>query len=69
MTLVFVIDDEGDDDNPTLAINGSEGFAILKNMSGDIPVLQKPQDITYSTWQSIMEGGIDHILVLDRYKL
>jgi hypothetical protein len=54
--------------NSKLAINGTEGFAILKNMSGDIPVLQEPQDITSSTWQSIMEGGIDHILVLDRYK-
>lgn len=55
--------------NSKLAVNGTEGFAILKNMSGDIPVLQEPQDITSSTWQSIMEEGIDHILVLDRYKL
>jgi len=55
--------------NSKLAINGTEGFAILKNMSGDIPVLQEPQDITSSTWQSIIEGGIDHILVLDRYIL
>jgi len=55
--------------NSKLAVNGTEGFAILKNMSGDIPVLQEPQDITSSTWQSIMEGGTDHILVLDRYKL
>jgi hypothetical protein len=54
--------------NSKLAINGTEGFATLKNMSGDIPVLQEPQDITSSTWQSIMEGAIDHILVLDRYK-
>jgi len=52
--------------NSKLAINGTEGFAILKKMSGDIPVLQEPQDITSSTWQFIMEGGIDHILVLDR---
>jgi hypothetical protein len=58
-----------DDDNPTLAINGSEGFAIPKNMPGDIPLLQEPQDIISSTWQSIMEGGIDHNLMLDRYKL
>jgi len=55
--------------NSKLAINGTEGFAILKNMSGDIPVLQEPQDFTSNTWQSVMEGGIDHILVLDRYKL
>jgi hypothetical protein len=58
-----------DDDDSTLAINGSEGFAIVKNMSGDIPVLKEPQDITSSIWQSIMEGGIDHVLVLNRYKL
>lgn len=55
--------------NSKLAINGTEGFAILKNMSGDIPVLQEPQDIISSTWQSIMEEGNDHILVLDRYTL
>jgi hypothetical protein len=55
--------------NSKLAINGTEGFVKLKNMSGDIPVLQEPQDITFSIWQSILEGGIDHILVLDRYKL
>jgi hypothetical protein len=55
--------------NSKLAINETEGFAILKNMSGDIPVLQEPQDITSSIWQSIIEGGTDHILVLDRYKL
>lgn len=55
--------------NSKLAINGTEGFAMLKHMSGDIPVLQEPQDITSSTWQSILDGGIDHVLVLDRYKL
>jgi hypothetical protein len=55
--------------NSKLAINGSEGLTMLKHMSGDIPVLQEPQDITSSTWQSILDGGIDHVLVLDRYKL
>jgi hypothetical protein len=67
-----VCERESDDDNnnnSTLAINGSEGFAILKNMSGDIPVLQEPQDITSSAWQSLMKGAIDHIFVLERYKL
>jgi hypothetical protein len=53
--------------NSKLAINGTEGFSMLKHMSGDIPVLQEPQDITSSTWQSILDGGIDHVLVLDRY--
>lgn len=52
--------------NSKLAINETEGFAMLKNMAGDIPVLQEPQIIVSSTWQSILEGGIDHILVLDR---
>lgn len=54
--------------NSKLAVDGTDGFATLKHKSGDIPVLQEPKDITSSIWQSILDGGIDHILVLDRYK-
>jgi hypothetical protein len=52
--------------NSKLAINETEGFSMLKNMAGGIPVLQEPNSIVSSTWQSILEAGIDHILVLDR---
>ncbi|XP_021926245.1 uncharacterized protein LOC110833004 [Zootermopsis nevadensis] len=52
--------------NSKLAVDGTDGFATLKHKSGDIPVLQEPKDITSSIWQSILDGGIDHILVLDR---
>jgi hypothetical protein len=52
--------------NSKLAINETEGFSMLKNLAGDIPVLQEPYSIVSSSWQSILEAGIDHILVLDR---
>jgi hypothetical protein len=52
--------------NSKLAINETEGFDMLKNMAGDIPVLQEPHGIVSRTWQSILEAAIDHILILDR---
>ncbi|XP_069692843.1 putative uncharacterized protein DDB_G0267840 [Periplaneta americana] len=52
--------------NTKLAINETEGLSKLMYMAGDIAVLQEPQDNIPAIWNSILDGGVDHILVLDR---
>ena len=42
----------------------NESLHSLQHSAGDIPLIEESEIIP--SWQSILEGEVDHILVLDR---
>nr|CAD7442012.1 unnamed protein product [Timema bartmani] len=50
--------------NSAAAAKETLGLKTMRSMAGEIPVYQEPTN--GSIWGNVLEGGVDHILIMDR---
>ncbi|CAG2056126.1 unnamed protein product [Timema podura] len=50
--------------NSAAAAKETLGLKTMRSMAGEIPVYQEPAN--GSIWGNVLEGGVDHILIMDR---
>nr|CAD7395155.1 unnamed protein product [Timema cristinae] len=50
--------------NSAAAASETLGLKTMRSMAGEIPVYQEPTN--GSIWGNVLEGGVDHILIMDR---